>query len=126
MDDKIQKMMEDVIKEEIENLSSLDAGTKEKSAAVEDLKKLYELKIEEAKVEQAKCEKREELDTRWAQIDAQAKDRWINIGVQIGLTIASLVAYDVWYRRGLKFEETGSITAPMTRNLLSRMLPGRK
>lgn len=126
MQNEIKAMIDDVIVEEIGNLSSFETGSDEKTAAINDLKKLCELRIEEVKLEQARSEKRDEMKTRWAQIDAQNKDRFINIGLQIGLTVASLVAYDIWYRRGLKFEETGTITAPMTRNLLSRMLPGRR
>lgn len=126
MDKTIQIMIDDVIKEEIGNLSTLDAGSKEKTAAVEDLKKLCEIRMEEAKIEQAKCEKQDELDAKWAQIDQSKLDRWINVGLQIGLTAASLIAYDVWFKRGLRFEETGTIRTPMTRNLLSRMLPGKK
>lgn len=123
MKDKIQGLLDEVIVEEIRNLSDLEAGSKEKSAAVEDLTNLYKLKIEEAKIEQAKIEKSEEKDMKQAQLKSQALDRWINIGVQVGLAIGGWVAYDIWNRRGLRFEETGTITSPMTRNLISRMLP---
>lgn len=126
MQNEIKTLIDDVIVTEIGNLSGFDSGSEEKSAAINDLKKLYELRIEEKKLEQAEMERREENDSKKAQLEAQNKDRFINIGVQIGLTIMSLLAYDVWYRRGLKFEETGTITAPMTRNLLSKMLPGKK
>lgn len=126
MQNEIKTLIDDVIVTEIGNLSGFDSGSEEKSAAINDLKKLYELRIEEKKLEQAEMERREESDSKKAQLEAQNKDRFINIGVQIGLTIMSLLAYDVWYRRGLKFEETGTITAPMTRNLLSKMLPGKK
>lgn len=112
MDKTIQIMMDDVIKEEIGNLSAIPTGSEEYQSAVEGLKKLYELKIEESKAEQAKADKR--------------VDRWINVGLQASLTIATLIAYDIWFRRGLRFEETGTIRAPMTRNLLGRMLPGKK
>lgn len=126
MNKTIEIMIDDVIREEIGNLSSLEAGSKEKSAAVEDLKKLCELQIEAKKVDDAAYEKVEELDLKQKQLDQNKLDRWINIGLQIGLTAASLIAYDIWYRRGLHFEETGTVRVPMTRNLLSKMLPGRK
>lgn len=126
MQNEIKTMIDDVIVTEIANLSAMDSGSEEKKAAIDNLKKLCELRVEEVKLDQAEREKREEFRTKWAQIDAQTKDRFINIGLQISLTVASLIAYDIWYRRGLKFEETGTITAPMTRNLLGRLLPGKR
>ena len=123
MEDRNQKLLDEVIGKEIQNLSDLPIGSQEKSKAVDNLTELYKLKIEEAKIKQAKAEKSEEMEIRQKQLKSQALDRWINVGVQVGLTIGSLIAYDVWFKRGLRFEETGTITSPMTRNLLSRMLP---
>lgn len=123
MEDKIRESLDEVIGKEIENLSTFETGSKEKSTAIADLTQLYRLRIEEAKIEQAKNEKYDELDIKHAQLNAQSLDRLINVGLQIGLTIGGWIAYDIWNRRGLKFEETGTITSPWTRNLLSRMLP---
>lgn len=130
MEDKIRKSLEDTIEKEIQNLSDLQTGSKEKSAAVEDLAKLYNLKIEETKVEQANVEANEKRvmnDRDWLakqeQLDSQIKDRWINVAVQVGLTLSSLIAYNCWFKRGLRFEETGTVTSPMTKNLISKMLP---
>ena len=67
-----------------------------------------------------------EWETKRAQLDTQTKNQWIGYGVQIGLTIASLVAYNVWFNRSLKFQETGTHYLPETKNLISRMLPGLK
>lgn len=130
MEDKIRKSLEDTIEKEIQNLSGLQTGSKEKSAAVEDLTKLYNLKIEETKVEQANVEANEKRvmnDRDWLakqeQLDSQIKDRWINVAVQVGLALSSLIAYNCWFKRGLRFEETGTVTSPMTKNLISKMLP---
>lgn len=130
MEDKIRKSLEDTIEKEIQNLSDLQTGSKEKSAAVEDLTKLYNLKIEETKVEQANVEANEKRvmnDRDWLakqeQLDSQIKDRWINVAVQVGLALSSLIAYNCWFKRGLRFEETGTVTSPMTKNLISKMLP---
>lgn len=108
MEDKNRELLDEVIEREIKSLESFSSGTKEKSDAINDLTQLYKLKIEEEKVKQEK------------------KDRWFNIALQVGLTTMSLVAYNAWYNRGLKFQETGSFTDPMTRNLISRMLPSKK
>ena len=119
----IQSLLDERIEKEIQGLSLLSTGTEQKTAAIEDLTKLYKLKIEEAKVEQAKEQSSNELELKQIDAKAQARDRWISYAVQGVLTIGGWIVYDIWFRRGLRFEETGSIRAPMTRNLLSRMLP---
>lgn len=108
MKDENQMLLDEVIEKELKNLDSFATGTKEKSDAISDVIKLYGVKIEEEKAKQEK------------------RDKIFNIALQVALTGASLIAYNAWYNRGLKFQETGSFTDPMTRNLLSRMLPGKK
>lgn len=123
METKIQRLLDDVIVKEIENLPTLSAGSKEKSEAVEELTQLYKLKLETAKIEQEKESLEFEKQTRKEQFESQAKDRWVNFGLQVGITVGGWIAYDIWHRRGLRFEETGTITSPYTRNLISRMFP---
>lgn len=103
---------------------------KEREDAIGALQKLANMRIEEKKVDQAQTEieNREiESDRDWttkrASLRNQKIDRWVEVGLQVALTAGSLLAYNVWLNRGLRFEETGSITSPMTRNLLSRLLP---
>lgn len=150
----VRNLLEDEIAQEFADLAELETGSKEKSTAVENLVKLYRLKIDDdrntwdfddkynqrvaeserhqldgqlkEKQMDGDSELRErELNLKEAQMKEQSMDRWVNLGVQIGLSLLSIVAYDRWFRRGLKFEETGTITAPMTKNLLSKMLPRR-
>lgn len=115
MKDRNQKKLEDAIAVSLEDLTVM-ANSEEKAQAVKDLTALYNLKIEEAKIEQADAD-RQELAR------SQKLDRWVSVGLQVGITLLGVISYDHWYRRGLKFEETGSINSPMTRNLLSRMIP---
>lgn len=123
MEDRNQKLLDEVIEKEIRNLSILPSGSQEKSKAINDLTELYKLRIEEIKLKQAEAGNAEDKILKQKQLKSQAWDRWVNVGVQIGLSTMGLIAYDIWYRRGLRFEETGTIGAPMTRNLISRMLP---
>ena len=51
MNEEIRDLLGEEIKTEIRNLSTLEAGSKEKSTAIEDLAKLYKLRIEETKNE---------------------------------------------------------------------------
>lgn len=119
MDNKINKLLDETIEKEIRSLASLENGSEQKSSAVDDLKKLYELKLEKTKIEQAKSESMNR--------EKQAKSQfWVQVGgiaAQVGVGIAGFIAYDIWNRRCLNFETNGVIGSPTTRNLLSRMIP---
>lgn len=117
MDDKNQMLLEEVIEKEIRGLSTYSG--KEKADAIDNLTQLYKLKIEEDRIKQEATAKDLEQNSR-------NKDRFINIGLQLGTTVLSLLAYNAWYNRGLKFQETGTFTDPMLRNLLAKLIPTRK
>lgn len=134
MEDKIRKKLDEVIELKLNNLVSLRQEGEARSNEVKDLTELYKLRIEEIKIEASRInemrQREIEKDVRMnenyiksEQLRSQSLDRWINVGLQVGLTLSGLIAYSRWYRMGLKFEETGSITSPMTRNLISKMLP---
>lgn len=134
MEDKIRKKLDEVIELKLNNLVSLRQEGEARSNEVKDLTELYKLRIEEIKIEASRInemrQREIERDVRMnenyiksEQLRSQSLDRWINVGLQVGLTLSGLIAYSRWYRMGLKFEETGSITSPMTRNLISKMLP---
>lgn len=82
-----------------------------------------DLELREKQLENEANNKLQELDLKKTQAKEQRIDRIFNYGVQVGLTVMGLVAYDVWNRRGLRFEETGTITSKITQNLMSKMLP---
>lgn len=139
--DKIQKALQEEINDEIQKLSSLEPGSSEHAKATDDVVKLYRLRIEEVRAEAEQKDKRDRYKLEKSQMEQdilarsaekadkealrkdQNLDRWIGLGVQVGLAVGGWLVYDIWNRRGLKFEETGTITSPWTRNLVSRMLP---
>ena len=132
--DEIRDLLGEEIGNEIEDLASLESGSEAKSKAVEDVAKLYRLRIEEIKAEtekedaqeRAKLERMKRDDailSEELQYKNQKIDRWINVGLQVGLMIGGWIVYDIWQRRGLKFEENGVVTSPWTRNLMSKMFP---
>ena len=125
--DNIKKLLDDEIKEEIESLSDLKDGSDEKSKAIDGVAKLYRLRIEE---NEAKAARKKEEEHRTDELIAKKEqrkdafiDRCINAGLAILTTVGGWACYNHWYKRGLKFEETGTITSPQTRGLLSRLLP---
>ena len=109
MDEEIRNLLGEEIKTEIRNLSTLEAGSKEKSTAIEDLAKLYRLRIEETKNE-------------W-DFNEKVKDRYFRLGVEAAAIILPLIFYGIWMRRGFKFEETGTFTSTTFRSLFNRFRP---
>lgn len=57
MKEELKNLLVEEIKSEIQDLSSLSPGSKEKSTAIEDLAQLYKLKIEESKLDIERTEK---------------------------------------------------------------------
>lgn len=113
---EIRELLDEKIKTELENLDCLETGSDKKSSAVEDVTKLYKLQIEESRAENEQADKE-------AQRKEAKKDRWINVVTQVSLAIGGWIVYDIWNKRGLKFEETGTVTSQWTRNLISKMTP---
>lgn len=125
MENEIQVLLDERIVEELDALPELT--DEEKDPAIKRLSELMKMRNEEMKVHVSHVESTKQRDAeceiKREQLKGQSKDRWLNFVAQIGLGIAGLIAYDIWYRRGLKFEEEGSVRAPMTRNLITGMLP---
>ena len=142
--DDIKQMLDERIKADFTGLASLEQGSEAKSKATRDVIELYKLRLDEKKIETAHEEHldRNELERdkhflesqtrddervlKEAQHKSQKLDRWINFGLVTGQLIITILAYDVWNRRGLRFEEEGTIKSPHNRNLLSKMLPSFK
>lgn len=114
--DDIKHLLDEEIEAEFEKLSSMEAGSDERAKATEDLAKLYKLRIDEIKAENERKDKK-------AQRKDLMTDRLINIGLQLGLTAGGWLFYYICFHKGLKFEETGTLTSPWMRNLVSRMTP---
>ena len=57
------------------------------------------------------------------QMKAEIRKFWFDLGVNVGMGLIGLIAYDRWYHKGLKFEETGTVCNGMIKNLQSKMLP---
>jgi hypothetical protein len=127
MDEEIKSLLEGEIKTEIQDLSSLEPGSKEKSSAIEDLAKLYKLRIEETKNGWEYGERYDasesEKQLRKVQLEEQVKDRYFRFGAEVGAIVLPLIFYAIWMKKGLKFEETGTYTSTTFRGLFNRFRP---
>lgn len=117
--DESKKMLEEEIKAEIQRLSSLTPGSKERTAAIDELSKLYHLKIDEVK-------SLEDTKVKNNQMSEQVKDRYFKLGIAAAELIIPLVFYGAWMKRGFKFEETGTFTSTTFRGLFNRFKPTKK
>lgn len=111
-------MLEEVIQSEIRGLAALTPG-EEKTAAIEELSKLYRLKIEETK-------SLEEVQVKNDQISEQKKDRYFKLGIAAAELIIPLVFYGAWMKKGFQFEEKGTFTSTTFRGLFNRFKPTKK
>ncbi len=116
MEDNIRELLNSEISEEIENLKTLDPGSKEHSAAVESLEKLYKLRIEENKAQTE--EKESEIKH-----SEESENRYLRFTAEAAGIILPLMFYAFWMKKGLKFEETGTFTSATFRGLINRFRP---
>lgn len=130
MDEEIKDLLGEEIKTEIRDLSTLEPGSKEKSTAIDDLAKLYRLRIEETKNE---WDFNEKYDTRESdnilkkdQLGEQIKDRYFRLGLEAAGIILPMIFYAAWMKRGFRFEETGTYTSTTFRGLFNRFKPTKK
>ncbi len=137
MEENIRDLLSGEISKEIQALSSLNAGSKEKSTAIDDLAKLYKLRIEESKNDWEYDEKynrrvmEEEASTRdeemkRTQLSEQIKDRYFRLGIAAAELMIPLMFYGIWMKKGFKFEETGTYTSTTFRGLFNRFRPTKK
>ena len=130
MGEEIKDLLGEEIKTEIRDLSTLEPGSKEKSTAIDDLAKLYRLRIEETKNE---WDFNEKYDTRESdnilkkdQLEEQIKDRYFRLGLEAAGIILPMIFYAAWMKRGFRFEETGTYTSTTFRGLFNRFKPTKK
>ena len=129
MVNEIKELLEGEIKSEIENLSYLTYGTDEHTVAVDNLSKLYKLKIEEARNERELAESERtreiEMQLRREQTEEQVKDRYIKLCMDAAGIVLPLLFYASWMKKGFKFEETGTFTSTTFRGLFNRFRPSK-
>ena len=133
----IEELLSEEIAAQIKALSDLQSGSKEKSTAIDDLTKLYKLRIEENKsiwdadekhnsrIADNEAKAREE-EIKRQQLSEQIKDRYFKAGIAGAELVVPLIFYGIWMNKGFRFEETGTISSQVFRNLINRFRPTKK
>lgn len=106
-----RELLDERIRTDIEGLCTLDAGSEEKASEVENLTKLYKLRIDEDK------SIRDSEDAQKRSIIDKAK-----IASEVGLGAINLAVVCYWMCKTFKFEETGSITSAAGRGVFNKVL----
>ena len=97
---KAKELLEKEIESEISNLAHMQPGQEDHTEAVDNLTKLYKLKLEEDKLKE------------------ESKDRYFKFGADMAKVVMQLGFFGIWMQKGFRFEETGSITSSTFRNLI--------
>lgn len=110
----MEVLLRDEVENELDKLGNMEIGTKEHSAAVEDLTKLMDRRIELKKLEvsevQSEKQMREERIARWAKILSD-----------VGLGIAGLGLTFWGAKASFRFEEQGTITSQTGKKFWDRV-----
>lgn len=119
---KIREKLEEAIIRQLEEVLSEDSEDG-KSQAIDDLKVLYQLKLEEDKAIVGAEQKDKEQKLQQENVKL---DRLINMGTRAAELVVPLAFYAFWMTKGFKFEETGTISSQVFRNLITNFKPTKK
>ena len=156
MDEQIKVLLDEMIKTDILEIEEMDVGSVERKSAIDDLVKIYKLRIDETKNDKDICERREarimemdeRRDARFMEMDERSearlmerdmksrdkqedlrelvKDRYFRVGIAVAEIGLPLIFYAVWMKRGFEFEENGAYTSTTFRGLFNRFKPTKK
>lgn len=121
----VEKLLDEVIEQELRDLKEIELGTESYSNTVEGVTKLIDKKKDLASVEleyQEKVNHREnENYFRMKEIENESKDRKINY-VIVGLGIIIPASITIWgAKSSWRFEEHGTITSNAGREFMKRL-----
>lgn len=119
MNDELRELLEDVVKDNLTKLGTMDILCDERAAIMNELDTFYNFKLSEDKI----CS---EMEDKKSQSKEQIKDRYLKCGVEIAGIILPLIFYAVWMKQGFKFEESGTYTSTTFRGLFSKFKPTKK
>ena len=123
----VKALLNDEIKDEIEQLRKVELGSDQHKIAADALAKLLDKSIEMDKLDleyQDRFEAREaENELKQKEIEDEKKDRKVK-NVLTGVSVIGGFALTVWGTcKSIKFEETGSFTTIMGRGFIQKLLP---
>lgn len=126
MEADIRDLLDEVIEEGLSGLVALEAGSEKRTVEIDNVSKLYRLRIEEGKSDREYFDKQENRTLSEKQLTEQKKTRLADTAVKIGGIIGPMVLSGFCFFAGLKFEETGTIGSRMMNWLMQQIKTARK
>lgn len=120
MENEIDSMKAGLIEEisyHLEEIDKLENGSKEQSTMVQDLKELVLLLDTLNKTDQSKLKDKELIDLERDKMKIGWKRAAFEMAKVTVPTIVSIVAYDIFQKRVLDFEEHGRLTSTASHEL---------
>lgn len=117
----VERVLNDEILNELENLSRETIGSEEYKANVDGVTKLIDRKIAMDKLASEKIDKETEFIYKECQIKEEKKDRLIKHGITIGTFVGSATLYSLAFLASINFEREGTLTTEGGRNALRNL-----
>jgi hypothetical protein len=123
----IETLLREEIESELEKLKTMEPGSDEHKAAVDEITKLTDRAIEMKKVEAEIQDKAMTRENESSRLDAQMKMDQKDRLIKNCIAVASIVvptAVTIWGTvKSFKFEQEGTITTIMGRGFINKLLP---
>ena len=144
MKKEIKSMKYEEQKKLLEKLSSMDPTSEEYDTVLNKIESIDLMLAKESELEFKQDQNKAELDFKREQLNEQKesnkaelvckknqldelkKELIVKYGVEIGLSVLTLIFYGRWMNKGFKFEETGALCSFTFKNLISNFKPKRK
>lgn len=134
MDENIRQELANQILGELENLGTMTKGSEEHKTSVDNVCKLYKLALEDVKTDNDYDEKwnRRDMDQKQSELDEAYRDKQLSdqrrieygkMAIQAAGIMLPLMLYAACFRKGLKFEETGTFTSATFKGLFNKIGP---
>jgi hypothetical protein len=130
----IEYLLNEEIKNELDDLRAMEVGTDEHKKAVDDITRLMDRAIELEKIniqERDNSEKRKEAkaleaveqDWKRLQMEEERKDRFVKNCVAVaGVVVPSVIT--IWGTlKSFEFEKEGTITTSIGRGFINKLIP---
>lgn len=125
MDEQLLQSLADELQNEFNDLESLKPGSEEYSAHVKNIETLWLLGQKEVQMaienEKENYKREQELINNALERKDKFIDRVITIGSKVIEIAIPTTVYIALFNKGLKFEETGTVTSTTNRNLLGKI-----
>lgn len=115
--------------EEFDNLNALSPSDEGYKEATERFAKVYSLYLDEEKnqteAEFKKLQIQNDKLMKEAQLSETKKDRWWKVGLGVAGLVLPLAVQTIWYKMGMKFEETGSFSSACSRSIFGNLFKNK-